>query len=75
MNNENTKIFPKPRYDKLEEENNYSCTSDCTCKYLTDRTEFDKKFFNHFEKDKDLNVPLFNRSLNMSNENTRGWIG
>jgi hypothetical protein len=35
--------FPKPIYSYLDKETNYRCQgTGCTCKYLNDRSEFDK---------------------------------
>jgi hypothetical protein len=35
--------FPKPIYSYLDKETDYRCQgTSCTCKYLNDRSEFDK---------------------------------
>jgi hypothetical protein len=42
MFSDRAKRFPKTIYDKLKEETNYTCDKECTCKYLNNRTEYDR---------------------------------
>lgn len=67
----NAKVFPKTKYDSLKEETDYSCQGSCTCKFLKNRTEYDKAWFNSFEKNKKFIYPT---SSEVKSQNSRGWL-
>ena len=51
-------ISTKTQYDfgTLKNENNYKCDgSQCTCKYLHSRSDYDKQQFLNFQKQNDIN--------------------
>lgn len=69
----NAKIFPKPIYDTTQNQTNYSCEGSCTCKFLKNRTEYDKLQFLTFEKGKNIIYPTY-KSVHLNNINTKGWL-
>ena len=60
----------KNSYDTLKTEDNYNCTSGCTCKYLQNRSSFDVMQRQLWEKnDKNLyNQYTYNQSTNLKND-------
>ena len=69
------KKFPKIIYNTLNQETNYDCQGDCTCKYIKNRTEFDINQ-SHYTEDKDKyknNVHVLKNNSKSTNE-TRGWL-
>jgi hypothetical protein len=67
----NAKVFPKTKYDSLKDETDYNCQGSCTCKFLKNRTEFDKAQFVAFEKNKKFIYP---NSQPVKDPNSRGWL-
>jgi hypothetical protein len=57
MLSDNAKRFPKTIYDKLKEQTNYGCEGKCTCKYLDNRTSYDRMQMLAFQNNKKFQYP------------------
>lgn len=62
---DNAKIFPKPIYDQLREETQYNCEGSCTCKFLKDRSDYDRLQIQAFQTNKNYDIVP---------QNTKDWL-
>ena len=53
------KMFPKPNYEQLSKETDYSCQGSCTCKYLNNRTEYDRMQIMATQNNKQFSFPKY----------------
>ena len=59
--NFNYSTFPETIYSSINKESNYKCQgSSCTCKYLNDRSEFDKMENNNY------NFPFYHQNIKVN---------
>jgi len=58
------KVVP-PKYTTLQAEDNYSCDSSCTCKFILDRSNYDVmqwKIYSQQQKDQNILNSMLNKN-------------
>ena len=58
---DNTNRFPKTQYTKLKDETHYNCSGTCcTCRFLSDRSNYDAMQYAIYEQNKQVYLPILN---------------